>query len=191
MVVDYQNLNDNIKTFGISLAPPFFVQIGNDLFREKLYKDELVYLDDIIYFLETFEEHLNVLEWVFNKLLQAKLKLKAPKCKFAYNKIKFLGHIISEAGVSVDPAKMHTILDYLPPKNAKQVKQILGNYNFYKKFIPNFSKYIKCLTDFTRKDVPFVWTDECQRNLQILKDKLLMAPIIAIPQFETNDGKMP
>ena len=109
--------------FGISLAPPFFVQIGNDLFLERLYKDILVYLDDIICFSETFEEYLNVLEWVFDKLLQAKLKLKAPKCKFAYNKVKYLGHIILEDGVSVDPAKMYAILHYPPPKNAKLVKQ--------------------------------------------------------------------
>ena len=86
---------------------------------------------------------------------------------------------------------MHAIIDYPPPKNAKQVKQILGSFNFYRKFIPNFSKHSKCLTDLTRKDVPFIWTDECQRNFQILKDKLLTAPITAFPQFETNDGKMP
>ena len=86
---------------------------------------------------------------------------------------------------------MHAIIDSPPQKNAKQIKQILCSFNFYRKFIPNVSKHSKCLTNLTRKDVPFVWTDECQRNFQILKDKLLTAPITAFHQFETSDGKMP
>ena len=147
----------------------------------------LVYLDDIVCFSEEFEDHLETLEWVLNKLLKSKLKLKAPKCKFAYNKVKYLGHIVSEAGVSPDPNKLHAILDYAPPKNAKQVKQILGSFNFYR----NFSKYSKFLTDLTRKNVPFIWTDECQRNFQILKEKLMTAPATAFSRFTTENGGLP
>ena len=126
-----------------------------------------------------------------NTLLKSKLKLKALKCKFAYDKFKYLGHIVSEAGVSPDPNKLHAILDYAPPKNAKQVKQILGSFNFYRKFFPNFSKYSKCLADLTRKNVPFKWTDECQRNFQILKDKLMTATVTAFPRFTTGNGELP
>ena len=177
--------------FGLKTSGSQFIALVNDLFREKLYKDVLVYLDDIVCFSEEFEDHLKTLEWVLNKLLKSKLKLKAPKCKFAYNKVKYLGHIVSEAGVSPDPNKLHAILDYAPPKNAKQVKQILGSFNFYRKFIPNFSKYSKCLTDLTRKNVPFIWTDECQRNFQILKEKLMTAPVTAFPRFTTENGELP
>ena len=106
------------------------------IYLEKLYKDVLVYLDDIVFFSEEFEDHLKTLEWVLNLLLKIKLKLKAPKCKVAYNKDKYLGHIVSEAWVSPVPHKLHAILDYAPPKNAKQVKQILGSFNFHRKFIP-------------------------------------------------------
>ena len=126
-----------------------------------------------------------------NKLLKSKLKLKAPKCKFAYNKVKYLGHIVSEAGVFLDPHKLHAILDYAPAKNAKQVKQILSSFNLYRNFISNFSKYSKCLTDLTRKNVPFIWTDECQRNFHILKEKIMKAPVTAFPRFTTENGKLP
>ena len=177
--------------FGLKTSGSQFIALINDLFREKLYKDVLVYLDDIVCFSEEFEDHLKTLEWVLNKLLKSKLKLKAPKCKFAYNKVKYLGHIVSEAGVSPDPNKLHAILDYAPPKNAKQVKQILGSFNFYRKFISNFSKYSKCLTDLTRKNVSFIWTDECQRNFQILKEKLMTAPVTAFPRFTTENGELP
>ena len=177
--------------FGLKTSGSQFIALVNDLFREKLYKDVLVYLDDIVCFSEEFEDHLKTLEWVLNKLLKSKLKLKAPKCKFAYNKVKYLGHIVSEAGVSPDPNKLHAILDYAPPKNAKQVKQILGSFNFYRKFIPNFSKYSKCLTDLTRKNVPFIWADECQRNFQILKEKLMTASVTAFPRFTTENGELP
>ena len=177
--------------FGLKTSGSQFIALVNDLFREKLYKDVLVYLDDIICFSEEFEDHIKTLEWVLNKLLKSKLKLKAPKCKFAYNKVKYLGHIVSEAGVSPDSNKLHAILDYALPKNVKQVKQILGSFNFYRKFIPNFSKYSKCLTDFTRKNVPFIWTDECQRNFQILKEKFMTAPVTAFPRFTTENGELP
>ena len=87
----------------------------NNLFREKFFKGVLVYLDDIVCFSEEFEDHLKTLKWILNKLLTNKLKLKAPRCKFAYNKVKYLGYIVSEAGVSPDPHKLHAILDYAPP----------------------------------------------------------------------------
>ena len=176
---------------GLVTSSAQFIAIMNDLFRERLYKDVLVYLDDIICFSEDFDSHLETVEWVLNKLLKSKLKLKAPKCKFAQNKVKYLGHIVSEEGISPSEEKLHAILEYAPPKNAKQVKQILGSFNFYRKFIPNFSKYSKCLTDLTRKNVPFIWTDECQRNFQILKEKLMTAPVTAFPRFTAEEGGLP
>ena len=97
--------------FGLKTNESQFIALVNDVFREKLYNDVLVYLDDIVCFSEEFEDHLKTLEWVLNKLLKIKLKLKALKCKFAYNKVKHLGHIVSEARVSPDPHKLHAILD--------------------------------------------------------------------------------
>ena len=158
--------------FGLKTSGSQFIALVNDLFREKLYKDVLVYLDDIVCFSEEFEDHLKTLEWVLNKLLKSKLKLKAPKCKFAYNKVKYLGHIVSVSGVSPDPNKLHAILDYAPPKNAKQVKQILGSFNFYRKFIPNFSKYSKCLTDLTRKKCTIYMDRRMSAQLSNFKRKI-------------------
>ena len=91
-------------SFGISTAPSQFMSIMNDLFRKYLYKSVLIYLDDIICFSEIFEEHVQLQQDVLNLLAKANLKLKAMKCKFAVQQVKYLGHIVSEKGLSPDPA---------------------------------------------------------------------------------------
>ena len=170
--------------FGISTAPAQFMSIMNDLFRKYLYKSVLIYLDDIICFSETLEEHLQLLQEIFDILHKANLKLKAVKCKFAVDKVKYLGHIVSSEGLKPDDTKLQAIKDYPPPKNLKQVRAFVGLCSYYRRFVPNFSKYSSCLTNLTRKDTPFVWSPECQKNFEILKEKLLNYPIVAFPRYD-------
>ena len=141
--------------YGCATSGSEFMHIVNNLFRKHLYKDVLVYLDDIICFSEDFDEHIKLLQSVFDILAKAILKLKLIKCKYALNKIKYIGTIISEDDLSPDPGKLQAIRDYLPPKNLKELRGFIGLCNYYRRHINNFSKYSKYLTDLTRKEVPF------------------------------------
>ena len=151
-----------------------------------IYKDVLVYLDNIICFSEDFDEHIKLLQSVFDILAKANLKLKPIKCKYALNKIKYLGNIISEEGLSPDPGKLQAIRDYPPPKSLKELRGFIGLCNYYRRHINNFSKYSKCLTDLTRKDVPFIWSEECERSFNTLKQKLMSAPTVALPRYDQD-----
>ena len=172
--------------YGCATSGSEFMRIVNDLFREHLYKDVLVYLDDIICFSEDFDEHIKLFQSVFDILAKANLKLKPIKCKYALNKIKYLGNIISEEGLSPDPGKLQAIRDYPPPKSLKELKGFIGLCNYYRRHINNFSKYSKCLTDLTRKDVPFIWSEECERSFNTLKQKLMSAPTVALPRYDQD-----
>ena len=172
--------------FGISSASSCYMEIMNNLFRKLLYKSVLVYLDDIICFSQTFEEHVQVLQEVFNILANSKMKLKAITCKFAERQVKYLGHIVSEDGLSPNPETLHAIRDWPTPKNVKQVRQFLGTASYYRRFVNNFSKYSAPLTKLTRKDAPFIWTAECQQSFETLKERLLNPPIVAYPIYDAK-----
>ena len=130
------------------------------------------------------EEHLQLLQEIFDILHKANLKLKAVKCKFAVDKIKYLRHIVSSEGLRPDDTKLQAIKDYPSLKNLKQVRAFVGLCSCYRRFVPNFSKYSSCLTNLTRKDTPFVWSSECQKNYEILKEKLLNYPIVAFARYD-------
>ena len=136
--------------YGCATSGSEFMRFENNLFREHLYQDVLVYLEDIICFSEEFDEHIILLQSVFDILAKANLKVKPIKSKYALNKIKYLGNIISEDGWSPDPGKLQAIRDYLSPKNLKELREFIGFCNYYRRHINNFSKYSKCLTDLTR-----------------------------------------
>ena len=119
-------------------------------------------------------------------MAKTNLKLKPIKCKYALNKIKYLGNIISEEGLSPDPGKLQAIRDYPPPKSLKELRGFIGLCNYYRRRINNFSKYSKCLTDLTRKDVPFIWSEECEKSFNTLKQKLMSAPTVALPRYDQD-----
>ena len=170
--------------FGLVNASAHFMSCVNDLFRKLLYKGVLVYLDDILVYSETFEEHLSLLQQVMDILSKANMKLKLAKCRFALRKLKWLGHIVSAQGLSPDPKKLDAIKHFPTPKNLREVRGFVGMCSFYRRFIPNFSKLSHPLTKLTRKDTPFKWSDECQKSFEILKGKLLEHPIVGYPQYD-------
>ena len=139
------------------------------------------YLDDIIIFSKTEEEHMEHLEIIFNRLREAGLKLKLQKCSFFKKHIQYLGHLISDEGIQPLPEKLESIAKMLVPKNAKQVKQFLGLVGYYRKFIPRFADISRVLTKLTRKDEEFKWTPECDKCFHMLKDYLQEAQILRYP----------
>ena len=139
------------------------------------------YLDDIIIFSKTEEEHLQHLGEIFDQLRKAGLKLKLQKCSYFKKLIQYLGHLISDEGIQPLPEKLESIAKMPTPQNVKQVKQFLGLVGYYRKFVPRFSDISRPLTQLTRKNEVFNWTTECDKCFHMLKDYLQEAPILRYP----------
>ena len=120
----------------------------------------IVYLDDIIIFSKTPQEHLSHICMVFEKLKSANLSMKKSKCSFFSKEIQYLGHILSDTGIQLLPSKTHAIQNMNPPTMPKQVRAFLGLVGYYRKFIRGFVKIAKPLTLLTRQQVKFDWTPE-------------------------------
>ena len=172
-----------VMPFGLCQAGSFFQELMNKVLNGIQNKFTFAYLDDIIIFSKTFEEHLEHVETVFSRLREAGLKLKMKKCDFLKQEVKYLGHLVSSAGVKPDPEKVSAIKNMQPPTNVKGVRSFLGMCGFYRRFVPNYAKIAKPLTELTKKHRHFRWTDECQKAFEILRDALTEAPILAFPDI--------
>ena len=169
----------NRVPFGLAQAPAHFQKLINEVLAECNFT--MGYLDDIIIFSKTEEEHLEHLEIIFNRLREAGLKLKLQKCSFFKKHIQYLRYLISDEGIQPLPEKLESIAKMPVPKNAKQVKQFLGLVGYYRKFVPRFADISRVLTKLTCKDEEFKWTPECDKCFHMLKDYLQEAPILRYP----------
>ena len=145
----------------------------------------LVYLDDIVLFSVTPEQHLERLEVILQRLKEANLKLKPSKCILMQREVVFLGHVISEQGISTDPEKVKLIEQWPVPTNLKQVRGFLGLTGYYRRFVQAYSVIAAPLNDLLKKDKTFCWTSECQRAFEQLKEALSSPPVLALP---SDDG---
>ena len=144
----------------------------------------LVYLDDVIIFGDTPEQHLLRVGKVFERLQVANLKLKPSKCRLMRRHVDFLGHVISREGVSVDPSKIRDVVDWPVPQRLKDVRSFLGLCCYYRRFIRNFSMLAAPLFALTKKGRAFLWDEGCQEAFELLKQVLTSAPILALPRDE-------
>ena len=144
----------------------------------------LIYIDDIIIFSKSFEEHLSRLSLVFQRLRGANLKLKPSKCHFARNSVNFLGFVVSSNGVSPDTDKIEAVRSFPVPKCVKDVRSFLGLCNYYRRFVEGFAKIASPLNRLTRKNVGFVWSSDCDVAFKELKNRLCSPPILSYPDFE-------
>src|SRR3954470_18164346 len=126
--------------FGLYNAPAIFQRLMHEVLGNLIYTKASVYLDDIIIHSKTFEQHLEDIDKVFEKLRNAKLMLKESKCEFCALEIKFLGHIIGKDGRKVDPDKVEKVKNYPRPKNISQLRGFLGLASYYRKFVRFFEK---------------------------------------------------
>ena len=139
------------------------------------------YLDDIIVFSKTEEEHLQHLEEIFKRLKHFDLKMKHQKSSFFKKHLQYLGHLVSEEGFEPLPEKLEAIRNMPRPKTPKEVKQFLGLIGYYRKFIPRFSDLSRPLTKLTRHEVQFEWTQQCQQSFDYLRELLMEYPILRYP----------
>ena len=168
--------------FGLVNAPSAFQRLMHKVLGG-MSDFVLPYIDDIIIFSRSWEEHLRHLELVLQALRTANLKVKLGKCSFGAKSIRCLGFIVDEHGKHVDPEKVSAILDLAPPTTASAVKSFLGMVGFYRPFIPKFTDLAAPLQDVTKAGVRFVWSAECQASFDALKSAVTSAPCLAYPDF--------
>ena len=166
--------------FGLAQAPAYFQALISEVLKG-LSHFAIAYLDDIIIFSQTEEEHLKHLEIIFGRLKEAGLKLKRSKCSFMKLHIEYLGHLISEKGIEPMPDKLTAIKEMPAPRSPKEIKQFLGLVGYYRKFIPRFSDIAKPLTRLTQHDTLFQWCSKCEFAFWTLKDALCTKPILKFP----------
>ncbi|KAL0534048.1 hypothetical protein IC582_028325 [Cucumis melo] len=170
-----------VMSFGLTNAPAVFMDLMNRLFWEFLDTFVIVFIDDILIYSKTEAEHEEHLRIVLQTLRDNMLYTKFSKCEFWLKQVSFLGHVVSKAGVSVDPAKIEAVTGWTRPSTVSEVRSFLGLAGYYRRFVENFSRIATPLTQLTRKGAPFVWSKACEGSFQNLKQKLVTAPVLTVP----------
>lgn len=170
-----------VMPFGLTNAPAVFMDLMNRVFREFLDKFVVVFIDDILVYSHSIKEHARHLRILLQILRDRQLYDKLRKCEFWIDRVVFLGHVISSEEVFVDPSKREAILNWSRPTTASEIRSFLGLAGYYRRFIEGLSKIAKPLMQLTRKDVSFVWSDECEESFQEVRQRLTTAPVLALP----------
>ena len=170
---------------GLANSPATFQSVMNKIFAPHLFKFCVVYLDDIMIYSKTPEEHLEHLETVLKLLREHRFYAKRSKCSFNMKEVKFLGHLVGHEGLKVDPAKIAVVKDWPRPKDATQVRQFVGLTNYFRKFIKDYSTVAAPLMDLTKKNTDFAtaWTDVHTEAFEELKRALTSSPVLILPDF--------
>ena len=170
---------------GLANSPATFQSVMNRIFAPHLFKFCVVYLDDIMVYSKTPEEHLKHLETVLKLLREHRFYAKRAKCSFNLPEVKFLGHIVGRDGLKVDPGKIEVVKDWPRPKDATQVRQFVGLTNYFRKFIKDYSTVAAPLMDLTKKNTDFAteWTDVHTKAFEELKTALTSSPVLILPDF--------
>jgi hypothetical protein len=164
-------------SFGLTNALAYFMYLMNKVFMEYLDKFVVVFIDDILVYSRSEEEHLRL---ALQKLREAKLS----RCEFWMKQVAFLGHVISKGGISVDPSKVQDVLSWNAPTRVSDIRSFLELARHYQRFIEGFSKISKPMTELLEKDKKFEWTSACEASFQELKKRLTTAPILVMPDME-------
>jgi hypothetical protein len=168
-----------VMPFGLTNTPATFQNYINDVLVPYLDHFCTTYLDDTLIYYDNFEEHQQYVHLVLDTFAKAGLHLKPKKCEFHQREVKYLGLIISTEGIKIDPKKSHTMQDWQPPSNLKDIHAFLGFANCYRYFVHNYSHIVQLLTFLTCKGVLFAWSIEQQMVFDTLKATFILAPILA------------
>ena len=167
--------------FGLTNSPATFQALMNTIFVDLVAAGQVaVYLDDILIYSVTREEHRRVTHEVLQQLRTHDLYLRPEKCEFERTEVEYLGLIIRPGEVMMDPIKVHAVTNWPSPRNLRDLRGFLGFANFYYCFIQNFSRLAHPLNDLTKKDVPWIWGAAQQQAFNLLKNSLTLQPILAM-----------
>ena len=167
-------------SFGLTKAPAAFMGLMNRVFKEYLDRFVIVFIKDILVYSRTMKEHELHLKIVLRKLKGKRLYIKFSKDEFWLEKVAFLGHVMSEEGISVAQSKVEAVSQWKQPRNPTEVQSFLGLARYYRRFVDEFSKITTLMTAFTRRNMKFKWTDACVQSFQELKRRLETIPILTI-----------
>ncbi|WVZ88363.1 hypothetical protein U9M48_034893 [Paspalum notatum var. saurae] len=182
----YGQYEFTVMPFGLTNAPAYFMNLMNKIFMDGLDKYVIVFIDDILVYSKTIEEHEEHLRKVLEKLRSHQLYAKFSKCEFWLERISYLGHIITAEGVTVDPEKVEAVMEWPQPTNVSEVRSFIGLAGFYRRFIGGFAKIAKPMTALQKKDARFEWTEACEKSFQELKAKLTSAPVLVLPDIHRD-----
>jgi hypothetical protein len=170
-----------VMSFGLTNAPAYFMNLMNKVFIKYLDKFVMVFIDDILVYSKTEEEHEEHLRLVLGTLREHQLYAKFSKCQFWLKEVRFLGHVLSAGGSSVDPSLIKSVMEHKAPTNPTEVRSFLGLAGYYRKFVEGFSSIARSMTQLLKKDKKFECTDKCEESFQELKKRLVSAPILTMP----------
>ena len=178
----YGHFEFTVMPFGLTNAPTTFMDLMHRVFHPYLDRFVVVFVDDILIYSETEEDHEDHLRVVLQTLRDHQLYAKFSKCEFWLIKVRFLGHVVSASGVSVDLEKVEAVMSWERTKSVFEIRSFLGLAGYYKRFIEDFSRLAAPMSKLTRKEVKFEWNDLCERAFQELKRRLTSAPILVVPE---------
>ena len=171
--------------FGIAAAPGTFQEMMTKVLEGMETNGTVVYLDDILIFSRSEEEHYRIIKEVLERIKEAGLRINPEKCHLFKKELKFLGHIISEEGIKTDPNKIVAIKTFDRPKCIKNLRSFLGICNYYRRFIKEYSKKARALEEICGKNKEkLIWTDNCDKAFEDMKAALTEAPILTFPDFK-------
>ncbi|GAU25735.1 hypothetical protein TSUD_216660 [Trifolium subterraneum] len=171
-----------VMPFGLTNAPASFQSLMNQVFSSFLRKFVIIFFDVLLIYSKSMEDHIVHLQLIFQTIRDHNLFLNKSKCSFALPKVEYLGHFITKEGVSTDPAKVQAVNSWPPPQNLKQLRGFLGLAGYYRRFVKDFGKLAKPLTDLLKKD-SFVWSESATQAFLQLKQALTSAPVLCLPDF--------
>ncbi|GJY58776.1 reverse transcriptase domain-containing protein [Tanacetum coccineum] len=177
----YGHFEFTVMPFRLTNAPAVFMDLMNRVCKLYLDKFVIVFIDDILIYSRSKEEHEDHLRLVLELLRQEKLFAKFSKCEFWLQEVHFLGHVINQDGIHVDPSKIEAVKNWEAPTSPTEVRSFLGLAGYYRRFIANFSSIAKPLTLLTQKNKKYEWGAEQEEAFQLLKSKLCDAPILSLP----------
>ncbi|GJW11833.1 putative reverse transcriptase domain-containing protein [Tanacetum coccineum] len=181
----YRHFEFQVMPFGLTNAPAVFMDLINRVYKPYLDKFVIVFIDDILIYSRNKEEHEGHQRIILELLKKEKLYAKFSKCDFWISIVQFLGHVIDSQGIHVDPAKIEAVKNWASPTTPTEIRQFLGLAGYYQRFIKDFSKIAKSLTELTQKNKKYIWGEDQESSFQLQKQKLCEAPILALP--EGND----
>ena len=171
----------NVMPMGLANAPAMFQKAMNDTLRPFMNRFVTVYMDDIIIYSKTMEEHASHLKQVLQVMALSGWKCRRDKCCFGVSSVVFLGHVVSGSGLAVDPAKVKVVNDWKSPQNVGDVRSFVGLVQYFKRFVKDLSTILVPLTDLTKKNATFYWNDKCEASFQEVKALLSTAPVLGMP----------
>ncbi|GJZ41120.1 putative reverse transcriptase domain-containing protein, partial [Tanacetum coccineum] len=174
----YGHFKFTVMPFGLTNAPAIFMDLMNRVCKPYLDKFVIVFIDDILIYSKSEEEHKVHLKTILDLLKKEKLYAKFSKCKFLLKEVQFLGHVVNRDGIHVDPSKVESVKNWKTPELSTEIRSFLGLTGYYRRFIKNFSKIAKPLTLLTQKNKTYVWGDKQDEAFRILKEKLCNAPVL-------------